>query len=104
MTFVSQLARDICRKIQKLNGFLGKNRSELLDSHHGSPTGHSHFYLEEKATVKDQCVYCKGMEHWKNESPQWKQVEYPDEHQDKRLPQKEVGSPRPRVVLTTTED
>lgn len=99
LAFVSQSAPDIRKKLQKLEGFQGKNRSELLGiaqkvyDNRDSPEeamakrlgrvtiaalaaprpltsrGPAGKDPRRQPLGKDQCAYCKQLGHWKDKCP-----------------------------------
>lgn len=101
-TFITQSAPDICREIERTDGFIYMSRSELLAIAQKvfynrereeelrmqtvTPTvitaqergafshGQTAHNQRRKALRRDQCAYCRQLGHWKHECPQQKWV------------------------------
>lgn len=99
IAFISQLAQDIRRKLQKLEGFEGTSRAQLIEIaqkvfHNREPederklkkevhmvvaalqdtketrkTSKPHANSKRTTLEKDRCAYCKEKGRWKNECP-----------------------------------
>lgn len=111
LAFVTQSAPDICKGMQRLEGFSGKNRSELLEIAQkvfdnldskgdqkakmwGKPQ-RQHCIIQPLPTEillqRNQCNYCRGLGRWKDEPLQQKQVNS-EEHRRGRCPRwRQVG-------------